>query len=174
MAATEQSAAVDASKLMGRACRAGGEAGDCLNTAHAVTGDRTRPLPGVPDPRPGVPPARPPDRHPYRRAMARHRFRAVTRRPRLCNATNGRLQIEPTGVVTVQAEGGAFSNAACFTSLDGPRSHPDTTSGEGHGAVPCRYAGPMPAERTQIIRSGAAQMASQHTRPTRRTVLRAS
>ncbi len=37
----------------------------------------------------------------------------------LCNATNGRLQIEPTGVVTVQAEGGAFSNAACFTSLDG-------------------------------------------------------
>jgi len=37
----------------------------------------------------------------------------------LCNAANGRLQIEPTGVVTVQAEGGAFSNAACFTSLDG-------------------------------------------------------
>jgi hypothetical protein len=37
----------------------------------------------------------------------------------LCNATNGRLQIEPTGVVTVQAEGGAFSNAACFTALDG-------------------------------------------------------
>jgi hypothetical protein len=37
----------------------------------------------------------------------------------LCNTTNGRLQIEPTGVVTVQAEGGAFSNAACFTSLDG-------------------------------------------------------
>jgi hypothetical protein len=37
----------------------------------------------------------------------------------MCNATNGRLQIEPTGVVTVQAEGGTFSNAACFTSLDG-------------------------------------------------------
>jgi len=37
----------------------------------------------------------------------------------LCTTTNGRLQIEPTGVVTVQAEGGAFSNAACFTSLDG-------------------------------------------------------
>jgi hypothetical protein len=37
----------------------------------------------------------------------------------LCNATGGRLQIEPTGVVTVQAQGGAFSNAACFTSLDG-------------------------------------------------------
>ncbi|MCU1453591.1 MAG: hypothetical protein JWN46_1737 [Acidimicrobiales bacterium] len=37
----------------------------------------------------------------------------------LCNATNGRLWIKPTGVVTVQAESGAFSNAQCFTSLDG-------------------------------------------------------
>jgi hypothetical protein len=37
----------------------------------------------------------------------------------MCNATTGRLQIEPTGVVTVEAEGGAFSNASCFTSLDG-------------------------------------------------------
>jgi hypothetical protein len=37
----------------------------------------------------------------------------------LCDATNGRLQIEPTGMVTVEAESGAFSNAACFTSLDG-------------------------------------------------------
>jgi hypothetical protein len=37
----------------------------------------------------------------------------------LCNATNGRLQIQPSGVVTVQAQGSAFSNAACFTSLDG-------------------------------------------------------
>lgn len=37
----------------------------------------------------------------------------------LCTTTNGRLQIEPTGVVTVEAEGGAFSNATCFTSLDG-------------------------------------------------------
>ncbi len=37
----------------------------------------------------------------------------------LCNATNGRLDIQPTGVVTVEAEGGTFSNAACFTSLDG-------------------------------------------------------
>jgi hypothetical protein len=37
----------------------------------------------------------------------------------LCDAANGRLQIEPTGVVTVEAEGGAFSNATCFTSLGG-------------------------------------------------------
>jgi hypothetical protein len=37
----------------------------------------------------------------------------------LCNATNGRLQINPNGTTTVQAEGGAFSNASCFTSLDG-------------------------------------------------------
>ena len=37
----------------------------------------------------------------------------------LCNATNGRLQIEPNGVVVVEAEGSVFSNAQCFTSLDG-------------------------------------------------------
>jgi hypothetical protein len=37
----------------------------------------------------------------------------------LCNATNGRLHITPAGVVDVQPEGGTFSNAACFTSLDG-------------------------------------------------------
>jgi hypothetical protein len=37
----------------------------------------------------------------------------------MCNATSGRLQIQPSGVVTVEAQGGAFSNAACFTSLDG-------------------------------------------------------
>jgi len=46
----------------------------------------------------------------------------------LCNAANGRLQIEPTGVVTVQAEGGAFSNAACFTSLDGASFAASATS----------------------------------------------
>lgn len=37
----------------------------------------------------------------------------------LCNATNGRLQIEPSGDVVVEAQGGTFSNAQCFTSLDG-------------------------------------------------------
>jgi hypothetical protein len=36
----------------------------------------------------------------------------------LCNATNGRLYIQPSGVVTVQAET-SFSNAQCFTSLEG-------------------------------------------------------
>jgi hypothetical protein len=36
----------------------------------------------------------------------------------LCNATNGRLFIQPSGVVTVQAET-SFANAQCFTSLDG-------------------------------------------------------
>jgi hypothetical protein len=36
----------------------------------------------------------------------------------MCNATNGRLYIQPTGAVTVQAET-SFSNAQCFTSLDG-------------------------------------------------------
>ena len=37
----------------------------------------------------------------------------------LCNANNGRLHITPAGDVDVQAEGGTFSNAQCFTSLDG-------------------------------------------------------
>jgi hypothetical protein len=37
----------------------------------------------------------------------------------LCAATKGRLLIQPSGVVTVQAEGNVFSNAQCFTSLDG-------------------------------------------------------
>jgi len=36
----------------------------------------------------------------------------------LCNANKGRLHITPTGVVDVEAET-AFSNAQCFTSLDG-------------------------------------------------------
>jgi hypothetical protein len=36
----------------------------------------------------------------------------------LCNATNGRLNIQPSGVVSVEAETN-FSNAQCFTSLDG-------------------------------------------------------
>src|ERR1700722_3966584 len=36
----------------------------------------------------------------------------------LCDATNGRLWIQHNGVVTVQAEGGTFSNAQCFTSLE--------------------------------------------------------
>ncbi len=36
----------------------------------------------------------------------------------LCNATNGRLIIEPSGVVSVEAEN-SFSDAQCFTSLDG-------------------------------------------------------
>ena len=38
----------------------------------------------------------------------------------LCNATNGRLDIAPSGVVSVQQQNGdPFSNAQCFTSLDG-------------------------------------------------------
>jgi hypothetical protein len=38
----------------------------------------------------------------------------------LCGGNNGRLDIEPDGVVTVQQQSGdPFSNATCFTSLDG-------------------------------------------------------
>jgi hypothetical protein len=45
----------------------------------------------------------------------------------LCNATNGRLEILPTGVVTVEAEGGVFSNAQWFTSLEGAWFFPKPT-----------------------------------------------
>jgi hypothetical protein len=37
----------------------------------------------------------------------------------LCNATLGRLLVESSGAVTIEAEGGAFSEAQCFTSLEG-------------------------------------------------------
>jgi hypothetical protein len=37
----------------------------------------------------------------------------------MCNATKGRLHIQANGVASVQAENGTFSNAQCFTSLDG-------------------------------------------------------
>ena len=46
----------------------------------------------------------------------------------LCNATNGRLDIAPSGVVSVEAEGGTFSNAQCFTSLDGAKFAKAATS----------------------------------------------
>jgi hypothetical protein len=36
----------------------------------------------------------------------------------LCTGENGRLIIEPSGTVSVQAER-AFSDAQCFTSLEG-------------------------------------------------------
>jgi len=37
----------------------------------------------------------------------------------LCDANNGRLYIQPNGVVYVYAEGGTVQHAKCFTSLDG-------------------------------------------------------
>lgn len=45
----------------------------------------------------------------------------------LCDATNGRLDISPAGEVTVEAEGSTFSNAQCFTSLDGAWFFPKPT-----------------------------------------------
>lgn len=45
----------------------------------------------------------------------------------LCNATNGRLHITPAGVADVEVEGGVFSNAQCFTSLDGAWYGPTPT-----------------------------------------------
>ena len=37
----------------------------------------------------------------------------------VCNGDNGRLDITPSGVVTVEAEEGVWANAKCLTSLDG-------------------------------------------------------
>jgi hypothetical protein len=37
----------------------------------------------------------------------------------LCGGTKGRLRITPAGAVTVVAQGGAWANAQCFTSLEG-------------------------------------------------------
>jgi len=37
----------------------------------------------------------------------------------MCDATNGRLDIRPSGQVTVEAEAFVWKNAQCFTSLDG-------------------------------------------------------
>jgi hypothetical protein len=51
----------------------------------------------------------------------------------LCNSNNGRLHITPTGSVDVQEENGAFSNAQCFTSLDGASFAPTAT---GFTALP--------------------------------------
>ena len=36
-----------------------------------------------------------------------------------CGATNGRLDIAPSGVVSVEAQGNAWNEAQCFVSLDG-------------------------------------------------------
>src|SRR5262249_52414747 len=44
----------------------------------------------------------------------------------LCNATNGRLHIQHNGTVTVEASN--FSNAQCFTSLDGASFAKSATS----------------------------------------------
>ena len=45
-----------------------------------------------------------------------------------CGATNGDLFIQPDGSVTVEAEGGIWANAQCFTSLDGVSFAPSASS----------------------------------------------
>jgi hypothetical protein len=46
----------------------------------------------------------------------------------LCDATKGRLFIDSSGNVSVQEEGGGFSNAPCFTSLEGASFAQSTSS----------------------------------------------
>ncbi|HEX7839380.1 MAG TPA: trypsin-like serine protease [Kofleriaceae bacterium] len=45
----------------------------------------------------------------------------------LCGSANGRLVIASSGVVTIEAEGGTFSNAQCFTSLEGASFAPSAS-----------------------------------------------
>ena len=45
-----------------------------------------------------------------------------------CNGDNGRLDITPSGVVTVEAEEGVWANAKCLTSLDGVSFAPSASS----------------------------------------------
>src|SRR5262249_9306710 len=46
----------------------------------------------------------------------------------LCGASNGRLVIDPSGAATIEAQDSAFSNAQCFTSLDGASFAQDTSA----------------------------------------------
>ena len=47
----------------------------------------------------------------------------------LCRGANGRLDVAPTGVVTVETEGGThWGNAQCYTSLDGVSFAPSASS----------------------------------------------
>ena len=65
----------------------------------------------------------------------------------MCNATNGRLIIEPTGVVYVQPQT-LFSNAACFTSLDGASfALSGTTLSLQNGWVGAPYSTSAPAAK---------------------------
>ncbi len=66
----------------------------------------------------------------------------------LCNATNGRLRIQPNGVVSVQAEG-PFSNAQCFTSLEGA-TYASTTAGFSGLTLQNGWA-PVPANSLAVF-----------------------
>jgi len=46
----------------------------------------------------------------------------------MCGGTNGRLDITPNGVATVEPEGANWNNASCFTSLDGATFAKSATS----------------------------------------------
>lgn len=76
-----------------------------------------------------------------------------------CNATKGRLHIVPTGQVTVQAEG-SYSNAQCFTSLDGVAfklaSAADQTLGLKHGWTSYFSGVPKVASANGVVRFSGA------------------
>src|SRR5215831_16155478 len=58
----------------------------------------------------------------------------------LCNGDNGRLDITPNGVVTVEAGVGNWANAQCLTSLDGVSFAPSANSSTSR--APCRRRAP--------------------------------
>jgi hypothetical protein len=49
----------------------------------------------------------------------------------LCDSAKGRLYIQPNGTTSVQVEGGVWSNAQCFTSLEGASFATSTASYTG-------------------------------------------
>jgi hypothetical protein len=87
----------------------------------------------------------------------------------LCNATNGRLHIAPSGVVDVEAEGGTFANAQCFTSLDGVSFVPGGVFGKltlvnGWTGAPFGTSGPAASVTGGIVQLSGA-MSTTGTNP---------
>jgi hypothetical protein len=76
----------------------------------------------------------------------------------LCGATKGRLVIQPSGIVSVEAEGGVFGRAQCFTSLEGvtfaasPAAFTSLTPANGWTNAPFGTRGVMVTNIGGIVR----------------------
>src|SRR5438067_12160091 len=72
----------------------------------------------------------------------------------MCNATNGRLDIAPSGVVTVAQQDPGFADAQCFTSLDGASfalSATELTSRTPHNVGTHRPSGTYNADVASVV-----------------------